>query len=537
MDGDPIMKESTERPYSPTKQGQVHAIVGEETVKEEVKFEDKLDQDCYYSAYQFTQTTIAPTYIEDMRGNAKYCLNMKHGYEIKLSKSKLQKELTYGSNQMDLNCKKHFGLKKSNTMFGERMINTKDQEDVPTTQELMVSMNNGEIETVEKRSQISSNEMYCELKRSDNSNMWLTIQKDTTVELPQMIVLPESIEEHYQNMIIAADVLHVNRLLMLATILRNNHYGTIIALPSTRLKVMEEALKSVFRSNVLQGCQINRNNNDQLSDNEDDEFIPEVQGCDVALEEDSDEENDATNQDSSKSEEEENESGKGSNGSDTGSDPETSDNGDEATEVDEATENEEITGMEEPDIVGENKVHHLEHNESPNKIQKVIRTKYENFVHAIEYIKIVQQDHNLINHYVMTQMSTQEGMRVHGEEGKASIMKEIDNLVTRGCFGKVNCNLLTEQQKHQALPILMFMLIKQDGRLKSRGCADRRPQHLWTNKQDNASPTPVIEDVASFDLPGLFLQTSMDEPLHLKINGALALLLAEYGDKHWKRHL
>eukprot|EP00536_Pseudo-nitzschia_multiseries_P009170 jgi/Psemu1/22536/gm1.22536_g len=79
-------------------------------------------------------------------------------------------------------------------------------------------------------------------------------------------------------------------------------------------------------------------------------------------------------------------------------------------------------------------------------------------------------------------------------------MKEIDNIVMQGCFG-----------------------------------------------EDNASPTPAIEplkyilaviamegrDVASFDLPGQFLQTDMDELLHLKINGVLALLLVEY-NKRWK---
>jgi hypothetical protein len=130
-------------------------------------------------------------------------------------------------------------------------------------------------------------------------------------------------------------------------------------------------------------------------------------------------------------------------------------------------------------------------------------------------------------------------------------MKEINNLVSRDCFGEVEYESLTEKQKKFALNILMFMVMKRDGKLKTRGCADGRPQRLWTRKQDVSSPTPTNEslryvlviiamerrDVASFDLPGQFLQTEMDELLHLKITGAVALLLVESDPNRWRKHL
>ena len=110
-------------------------------------------------------------------------------------------------------------------------------------------------------------------------------------------------------------------------------------------------------------------------------------------------------------------------------------------------------------------------------------------------------------------------------------MKEINNLVSRECFGELPYKSLTDKDTKQALPILMFMLLKCDGRLKSRGCANGRSQCLWTTKQEVSSPTPAFEalkhilaiiglearDVASFDLPAQFLQTDMDEILYLKI--------------------
>lgn len=65
------------------------------------------------------------------------------------------------------------------------------------------------------------------------------------------------------------------------------------------------------------------------------------------------------------------------------------------------------------------------------------------------------------------------------------------------------------------------------------------------------SPTPAIEalkyvlalctlerrGVASFDLPAQFLQTEMGELLHLRITGAVALLLVESGSDRWKKYL
>ena len=118
-------------------------------------------------------------------------------------------------------------------------------------------------------------------------------------------------------------------------------------------------------------------------------------------------------------------------------------------------------------------------------------------------------------------------------------------------FGKVVYELLTAQQKKWALPILLFMVMKRNGTLKSRACADGRQQRLWTNKEQVSSPTLSIDslkytmivdaqenrDVAVVDLPAQFLQTEMDEVIHLKVPGPLALLLVEHEPSIWKKHL
>ena len=150
-----------------------------------------------------------------------------------------------------------------------------------------------------------------------------------------------------------------------------------------------------------------------------------------------------------------------------------------------------------------------------------------------------------------TQYSIKKGLKEFPEEGKQSIIKEMDNMIFRKVFGEVVYGSLTAQQKKWALPILLFMVMKRNGTLKSRACADGRQQRLWTNKEEVSSPTPSIEalkytmivdaqenrDVAVVDLPAQFLQTEMDEAIHLKLQGPLLLLLVEHDTKMWKKHL
>jgi hypothetical protein len=129
-------------------------------------------------------------------------------------------------------------------------------------------------------------------------------------------------------------------------------------------------------------------------------------------------------------------------------------------------------------------------------------------------------------------------------------MKEIINLTDNDCFDETEYEKLSQDAEDKALPILMFMVLKRNGSLKTRGCANGSVQRLYTNKEDVLSPTPdfyafkficaVIaregRDAASVDLPGFFLQTDQDELILLKVTGAVALLLVE-SDPKWKKHL
>jgi hypothetical protein len=179
-----------------------------------------------------------------------------------------------------------------------------------------------------------------------------------------------------------------------------------------------------------------------------------------------------------------------------------------------------------------------------------VKEEYQHYVETIKWMDVDQGDITAMM-FATKQMSIQEGMRKYKEEGKESAMKEILNLTGNDCFGEMDYDKLTQEEKDKALPILMFMVLKRNGLLKTRGCANGSVQRLYTNKEDVSSPTPdfyafkfiaaVIaregRDVASVDLPGFFLQTDQDEKILLKVTGAVALLLVESEPAKWRKHL
>ena len=98
----------------------------------------------------------------------------------------------------------------------------------------------------------------------------------------------------------------------------------------------------------------------------------------------------------------------------------------------------------------------------------------------------------------------------------------------------------------------MFMILKRNGEIKTRGVANGSVQRLYTNKDDVTSPTldyhafkyacavAALEkrDVATVDLPGFFLQTEQEgEEILLKLTGSVAVLLVEMDPDKWKKHL
>ena len=159
--------------------------------------------------------------------------------------------------------------------------------------------------------------------------------------------------------------------------------------------------------------------------------------------------------------------------------------------------------------------------DSPNydkQIKSLELSEYHLYTEALQWLDLDRNDIcSLV--FKAKQMGIQQGIKQYGDDGKESVMKEIRNLTTNECFGEISFETLTQEMKDRALPILMFMIMKRNGNLKSRGVADVRVQRVYTNKDDCSSPTPdfyalkymvaVIakeaRDCASIDLPAFFL--------------------------------
>jgi hypothetical protein len=142
---------------------------------------------------------------------------------------------------------------------------------------------------------------------------------------------------------------------------------------------------------------------------------------------------------------------------------------------------------------------------------------------------------------VLTQCGVKQGLKKFGKSGEEAVTVELKQLHDRDVIVPVHAGDLTRQEKQRALAYLMFLKQKRCGRIKGRGCADGRKQRIYKSKQEISSPTVSIEsvfltctidakegrDVATCDVPGAFMQTDIDELIHVRMDGELAELLAK----------
>ena len=74
----------------------------------------------------------------------------------------------------------------------------------------------------------------------------------TTESLP----VPTTILDYYKNVELSVDVMHVNQVPLLVSVSKNIHYGTIKALNSMKIPIMEEEIKRVIRMYAVRGFHV-----------------------------------------------------------------------------------------------------------------------------------------------------------------------------------------------------------------------------------------------------------------------------------------
>ena len=150
---------------------------------------------------------------------------------------------------------------------------------------------------------------------------------------------------------------------------------------------------------------------------------------------------------------------------------------------------------------------------------------------------------------VLTQYHVSKGLRVFGDAGKEAVLKEMRQFDDMDTIEPVFPNDISKEDMEGVLEYLMFLKEKRCGKIKGRGCADGRPQRIYTGKDESSSKTVSIEsvmltsmidamenrDIATVDIPGAFLQTDMDELVYMVIRGKLVDALLQHNYSKYQK--
>ncbi|KAL7564112.1 hypothetical protein ACA910_012384 [Epithemia clementina (nom. ined.)] len=148
--------------------------------------------------------------------------------------------------------------------------------------------------------------------------------------------------------------------------------------------------------------------------------------------------------------------------------------------------------------------------------------------------------------FLTEQMAASAGLKRFGKAGADAITKELEQLLYRHVMRARKASKLTREQKRAVLRYLLFLKQKCCRCIKGCGCADGRKQRVNKSKEETSSPTITTEalfisciidamqgrHVATCDIPGAFMQADMDELLHLKLEGDIALLLVRHNQSY-----
>ena len=159
--------------------------------------------------------------------------------------------------------------------------------------------------------------------------------------------------------------------------------------------------------------------------------------------------------------------------------------------------------------------------------------------------------HAGIEDVLMTQYPVKKGLKVFGKRGAEAVVSEMKQLHDMDVLKPKAANMLSPDEKRKALPYLLFLTEKRSGKIKARGCADGRRQRVYKTKEETSSPTVALESVfltslidakerrkvVTVDVPGAFMQSDMDEVVHMRIDGDAAKLLLQVDQKRYEPFL
>jgi hypothetical protein len=148
----------------------------------------------------------------------------------------------------------------------------------------------------------------------------------------------------------------------------------------------------------------------------------------------------------------------------------------------------------------------------------------------------------------MNQMSAKAGIKKHGKDAEAALVREFAQLENLDLFKRVNPMTHTKKQRKEALRAINLIREKHDGTLKGRTVADGRPQRPLYDRSQTASPTVSTDalvlsimidanknrDSATADVAGAYLKAYMDDFVVMKFTGVSVDILCATKPSHAK---
>ena len=107
-----------------------------------------------------------------------------------------------------------------------------------------------------------------------------------------------------------------------------------------------------------------------------------------------------------------------------------------------------------------------------------------------------------VQHMLLSQMGVNKWINVFGQKGIDTVYKELQQFHDREVIIPNNPRQLTKEERHRALPYLVFLKEKRDTTIKGPSCADGSHQGLYMAKYQTSSPTTSNES--------LFLNLTID---------------------------
>ena len=119
-----------------------------------------------------------------------------------------------------------------------------------------------------------------------------------------------------------------------------------------------------------------------------------------------------------------------------------------------------------------------------------VRTSYSIDINAmVEFNKTADGYTYFFQNMLLSHMGVNKGITVFGQKGINTVYKDMQQFHDREVTITNNPSQLTKEERHRALPYLMFLKDKRDSNIKGRVCADGLQQRLYMAKYQTSSPT------------------------------------------------